>query len=205
MSPRTFQDDVINYEDETPFLEDDDLDTLSCKPTPLPTKEISVLLAQWIAEFVIDNSITGSPCLNQMRNGGRFVRRTPARRIRVQLVRELPIVGEDVRKAGSLVRGKFSTPLCKITGLAEGDDRGGGDLKHFRLPALAIFLGGFLICKYDCATYAAKYFRGVCGTIPSIFTNQKITNTHPDGSARDLRIWTYRENDAWRLCVVFPQ
>jgi hypothetical protein len=77
MPTTTFEDEVIDYEDETPFLENDDRDAPPRKPTPLPTKQISVLLVLWIAESVIDNSI--SPYLNQVRNGGRFfVGHTPA-------------------------------------------------------------------------------------------------------------------------------
>jgi hypothetical protein len=65
MPTTTFEDEVIDYEDETPFLENDDPDAPPRKPTPLPTKQISVLLVLWIAESVIDNSI--SPYLNQVR------------------------------------------------------------------------------------------------------------------------------------------
>ena len=65
MPPTTFEDDVIDHEDETPFLKNDDPDALPHKPTPLPMKQISVLLVLWIAESVIDNSI--SPYLNEVR------------------------------------------------------------------------------------------------------------------------------------------
>ena len=65
MPPTTFEDDVIEYGDETPFLKNDDPDALPHKPTPLPMKQISVLLVLWIAESVIDNSI--SPYLNEVR------------------------------------------------------------------------------------------------------------------------------------------
>jgi len=64
MSPITFEDDDIDYEDETPFLKDDGLDALPRQPTPLPMKQISVLLVLWIAESIVGHSI--SPYLNQV-------------------------------------------------------------------------------------------------------------------------------------------
>ena len=80
MSLTTSEDD-IDYEDETPFLKNDDRDILPRKPTPLPTAQISVLLSLWIAESVMDHSI--SPYLNQVRMSSaaecRLVcKRTPA-------------------------------------------------------------------------------------------------------------------------------
>ena len=65
MSPTTFEDDLNDYEDETPFLKNDDLDALPCKPTPLPMKQVSVLLVLWVAESIVGPSI--SPYLNQVR------------------------------------------------------------------------------------------------------------------------------------------
>jgi hypothetical protein len=62
------EDDDVDYEDETrtPFLKNDDHDApISRKPTPLPMRQISVLLSLWLAEAVVENSI--SPYLNQVR------------------------------------------------------------------------------------------------------------------------------------------
>ncbi|KAI0250883.1 MFS general substrate transporter [Lactifluus subvellereus] len=74
MSPTRFEDDVG---EETPFIPVDD--PVPRKPTQLPTAQISILLSLWIAEAVVEHSIT--PYINQ-------------------LVRELPIVGGDGRKVG---------------------------------------------------------------------------------------------------------
>ncbi|KAH9955872.1 MFS general substrate transporter [Russula dissimulans] len=72
MSPTRFDDD------ETPLLRVQSGDTQR-KQTPLPTTQISVLVLSYIAEATVAYSI--SPYINQ-------------------LVRELPIVGGDVRKVG---------------------------------------------------------------------------------------------------------
>jgi hypothetical protein len=69
----TFEDDDVDYEDEAqaPFLKNDDPDPpIPRKPTPLPKKQFSVLLSLWIAESVMQNSI--SPYLNQVRAGSSF-------------------------------------------------------------------------------------------------------------------------------------
>ncbi|KAH9955871.1 MFS general substrate transporter [Russula dissimulans] len=71
-----------NYDnDETPLLraQSDDAGDAPHKQTPLPATQISVLVLPWIAESIVAHSI--SPYINQ-------------------LVRELPIVGGDVRKVG---------------------------------------------------------------------------------------------------------
>ena len=60
----TLEDDDVDYEDETPFLKNDD-DASLHKQTPLPIKQISFLLLPWIAESIVDHSI--SPYLNQVR------------------------------------------------------------------------------------------------------------------------------------------
>ncbi|KAH9965561.1 major facilitator superfamily domain-containing protein [Lactifluus volemus] len=75
MSPTT---DLFEYADEeAPLIECDD--PASPKPTPLPKVQISILLSLWTAEAILSFSIT--PYINE-------------------LVRELPIVGGDVRKVG---------------------------------------------------------------------------------------------------------
>jgi hypothetical protein len=64
----TSEEDDVDYEDETqvPFLEDDDHDApIPRNPTPLPLKQIAVVLSLWIAESVVEHSIT--PYLNQVR------------------------------------------------------------------------------------------------------------------------------------------
>ena len=69
----TFEDDdVDNNEDEdetrAPFLKHDDHDApIPRKPTPLPIRQFSVLLSLWLAESIVEHSI--SPYLNQVRNG----------------------------------------------------------------------------------------------------------------------------------------
>jgi hypothetical protein len=79
----TFEDDDVDYEDEdeaqAPFLKNDDSDpSTSCKPTPLPMKQFSVLLSLWVAESVVENSI--SPYLNQVRMTTAFYQNfTPVR------------------------------------------------------------------------------------------------------------------------------
>jgi hypothetical protein len=61
MSPTTrFEDDIG---EETPFIPNDD--PVPCKPTPLPTAQISILLSLWVAEAVVEHSIT--PYINQVR------------------------------------------------------------------------------------------------------------------------------------------
>jgi hypothetical protein len=70
MSLTTFEDDDVDYEDEAALLknnehDDFDSDALPRKPTPLPKVQFSVLLSLWVAEAVVDNSI--SPYLNQVR------------------------------------------------------------------------------------------------------------------------------------------
>ena len=61
MSPTTrFEDDVG---EETPFIPNDD--PVPRKPTPLPTFQISILLSLWVAEAVVEHSI--SPYINQVR------------------------------------------------------------------------------------------------------------------------------------------
>jgi len=79
MPPTTFEDDDVDYEDETPFLKNDDDDVPRHKTSSLPMMQIAVLLSAWVAESVMDHSI--SPYLNE-------------------LVRGLPIVGGDERKVG---------------------------------------------------------------------------------------------------------
>jgi len=69
---------VDDNDEGTPFLQIRSDDT-PYKPTPLPTAQVSVLLLPWIAEAIVSHSI--SPYINQ-------------------LVRDLPIVGGDVRKVG---------------------------------------------------------------------------------------------------------
>ena len=68
ISLTTFEDDDVDYEDETraPFLKNDDHDAQTPrKPTPLPIRQFSVLLSLLLAESVVENSI--SPYLNQVR------------------------------------------------------------------------------------------------------------------------------------------
>ena len=60
----TLEDDDVDYEDQTPFLKNDD-DASLHRQTPLPIKQISFLLLPWIAESIVDHSI--SPYLNQVR------------------------------------------------------------------------------------------------------------------------------------------
>ncbi|KAH8985305.1 MFS general substrate transporter [Lactarius akahatsu] len=72
--PPRFEDDHLD--EETPFLPKDDAER---KPTPLPRLQIAILLSIWLVDSVISHSI--SPYLNQ-------------------LVKELPIVGDDERKVG---------------------------------------------------------------------------------------------------------
>ncbi|KAI9460711.1 MFS general substrate transporter [Russula earlei] len=78
MSLTTVQDDDKDREEETPFLNNGDSDGPR-KPTPLPTTQFLVLLTSWLAESIVDHSV--SPYLNQ-------------------LVRGLPIVEGDGRKVG---------------------------------------------------------------------------------------------------------
>ena len=107
MSLTTFEDDVIDYEDETPFLKNDDSDPR--KPTPLPMKQISVLLVLWIAESVIDNSI--SPYLNQVRyDGGRFCE-AYSRMINSRSARQRPPGRGRRRAEGGLLHRDHSTSL----------------------------------------------------------------------------------------------
>ncbi|KAH9980688.1 major facilitator superfamily domain-containing protein [Russula compacta] len=93
MSPPGFDD---NGSEETPLLR------VQCnnppsKPTPLPTIQILVLLFPWIVESIVDSSI--SPYLNQVRwPFEQFV--TKCMLNRIQLVRDLPVVGGDGRKVG---------------------------------------------------------------------------------------------------------
>jgi hypothetical protein len=64
----TLEDDDVDYEDETraPFLKHGDHDApVTRKPTPLPIRQFSVLLSLWLAESIVENSI--SPYLNQVR------------------------------------------------------------------------------------------------------------------------------------------
>ncbi|KAH9955873.1 MFS general substrate transporter [Russula dissimulans] len=79
----TFEDDNVDREEEIPFLKsegDDNSDAVSHKrPTPLPKRQISVLLTLWVVESIVEHSI--SPYINQ-------------------LVRGLPIVGGDEKKVG---------------------------------------------------------------------------------------------------------
>ena len=65
MSLTTFGDDDVDYGDETPFLQDDAQDPSLRKQTPLPIKQISLLLLPGIAESIVDHSI--NPYLNQVR------------------------------------------------------------------------------------------------------------------------------------------
>jgi hypothetical protein len=68
ISLTTFEDDDGDYEDETraPFLKNGDHDApIPRKPTPLPLRQFSVLLSLWLAESIVENSI--SPYLNQVR------------------------------------------------------------------------------------------------------------------------------------------
>jgi len=65
MSHTTPEDDDVDYEDETPFLKNDDPNASLRKQTSLPIKQISFLLLPWIAESIVDHSI--SPYLNQVR------------------------------------------------------------------------------------------------------------------------------------------
>jgi hypothetical protein len=61
----TREDDDVDYEDETPFLKNDDdgVATLR-KRSPLPIKQISFILLPWIAQSIVDHSI--GPYLNQV-------------------------------------------------------------------------------------------------------------------------------------------
>jgi len=84
MSLTTFEDDDVDREEETPFLkseiDDPDSDAVPRKrPTPLPKRQISILLTLWVAESIMEHSI--SPYINQVRytktgGTGRF-RRAP--------------------------------------------------------------------------------------------------------------------------------
>ena len=65
MSLTTLEDDDVDYEDETPFLQDDAQNSSLRKQTPLPIKQISFLLLPGIAESIVDHSI--NPYLNQVR------------------------------------------------------------------------------------------------------------------------------------------
>ena len=65
MSLTTPEDDDVDYEDETPFLKNDDQNPSLRKQTSLPIKQVSFLLLPWIAESIVDHSI--SPYLNQVR------------------------------------------------------------------------------------------------------------------------------------------
>jgi len=65
MPPTTFEDDDVDYEDETPFLKHDDDDVPRRKTSSLPMMQIAVLLSAWVAESVMDHSI--SPYLNEVR------------------------------------------------------------------------------------------------------------------------------------------
>ena len=65
MPPTTFEDDDVDYEDETPFLKNDDDDVPRHKTSSLPMMQIAVLLSAWVAESVMDHSI--SPYLNEVR------------------------------------------------------------------------------------------------------------------------------------------
>ncbi|KAH9169238.1 MFS general substrate transporter [Lactarius sanguifluus] len=79
MSLTRFEDNH-EIDEETPFLPNQGvLPHLKPTRTPLPTVQISILLTAWLAESILNNSI--SPYLNQ-------------------LVRELPNVGGDARKVG---------------------------------------------------------------------------------------------------------
>jgi hypothetical protein len=65
----TFEDDDVDYEDETraPFLKHDNHDApiIPRKPTPLPIRQFSALLSLWLAESIVEHSI--SPYFNQVR------------------------------------------------------------------------------------------------------------------------------------------
>jgi hypothetical protein len=65
MPPTTFEDDDVDYEDETPFLKNDDDDVPRRITSSLPMMQIAVLLSAWVAESVMDHSI--SPNLNEVR------------------------------------------------------------------------------------------------------------------------------------------
>ncbi|KAH8985287.1 MFS general substrate transporter [Lactarius akahatsu] len=79
MSLTRFEDNH-EIDEETPFLPNQGVPPdLKRTRTPLPTAQISILLTAWLAESILNNSI--SPYLNQ-------------------LVRELPNVGGDARKVG---------------------------------------------------------------------------------------------------------
>ena len=65
MSHATPEDDDVDFEDETPFLKNGDHNASPRKQTSLPIKQISFLLLPWIAESIVDHSI--SPYLNQVR------------------------------------------------------------------------------------------------------------------------------------------
>ena len=65
MSLTTLEDDDVDYEDETPFLQDHAQNTSLREQTPLPIKQISFLLLPGIAESIVDHSI--NPYLNQVR------------------------------------------------------------------------------------------------------------------------------------------
>lgn len=67
----TSEDDDVDYEDEdetrAPFLKHDDHDTPIPRkqPTPLPVRQFLALLSLWLAESIVEHSI--SPYLNQVR------------------------------------------------------------------------------------------------------------------------------------------
>lgn len=109
MPTTTFEDEVIDYEDETPFLKNDDPDTPPRKPTPLPKKQISVLLVLWIAESVIDNSI--SPYLNQVRKWWQVLCGAYSRVLNTRSARQRPPDRGWRCAEGGLLHGDYSTSL----------------------------------------------------------------------------------------------
>jgi MFS family permease len=93
-SPRRF-DDNDDRNEETPLLNTPSNDNPH-KRTPLPAAQTLFIVLPTIAEAIVSNSI--KPFINQVR--WYLAMYDTMTSIRVQLVRDLPIVGGDERKVG---------------------------------------------------------------------------------------------------------
>ena len=101
--------------EETPLLNQDP----SNKPTPLPIAQVSILVLPFIAEAFASLSI--SPYINQVCCLF-WLCATDRYLFRIQLVRDLPIVGGDERKVGYYtgVIVRVSTCFCERVPIRQG-------------------------------------------------------------------------------------